>query len=87
MMTTVLILFALTVLFYKLSIDFGNKIFLIFHFGLFMILAVYLYPVLAVNLKMTVFSAFVFFLPIFSTLRLFEINVRKNKERRMRECM
>lgn len=76
---------ALSVIFYKISLLHNSKTFLILHFIVFMIFACVAYPILAKRIGLYIFSTFLFFLPIISTLRLFEINKQKAKERKMRE--
>jgi uncharacterized membrane protein len=78
-------LFVLCVAFYRISVSSSNKVFLILHSIAFMLLACVLYPILVKKSGLYIFSTFLFFLPIISTLRLFETNQQKAKERRMRE--
>lgn len=86
-MTTIIILAGLIVLcaiFYRLSVLYSSKVFLTLHYIVFMIFACVLYPILVKKSGLYIFSTFLFFLPIISTLRLFEINKQKAKERKMR---
>lgn len=80
-----LIFFVLAIVFYKLSGTNSNKIFLVLHFVTFMGFAALLYPLLVKQADMYVLTMFPFFLPMISTLRLYEINNQKTKEQKMRE--
>jgi len=87
-MSTIIILtglFVMSILFYKISVIHSNKFFLILHFISFMIFACILYPMLAKKSGLFILSTFLFFLPIISTLRLYEISKQKTKEQKMRE--
>lgn len=79
------VLLVLCVIFYRLSVSYSSKIFLILHAIVFMLLACVLYPILVQKSGLYIFSTFPFFLPIISSLRLFEMNKQKAKERKMRE--
>lgn len=86
-MTTIIILAGLIVLcaiFYRLSVLYSSKVFLTLHYIVFMIFACVLYPIFVKKSGLYIFSTFLFFLPIISTLRLFEMNKQKAKERKMR---
>lgn len=86
-MPTIIILAGLLILcviFYRLSTSYSSKIFLILHSIVFMLFACILYPILVQKSGLYIFSTFPFFLPIISTLRLFEKNKQKAKERKMR---
>ena len=78
-------LLVLCAVFYRISLFYSSKVFLSLHSIVFMLFACVSYPILVKKSGLYIFSTFLFFLPIVSTLRLFETNQQKAKERRMRE--